>query len=253
MRKFKVYQVWEDSQQGESESVTGWLFTHNDEPVPCDETFGDFLVEVTERDKNDNPISGVVEVDNEEIIKEASIHYGKFLSSLGFDYKSEPHMKDTPLRVAKAWVNDLSSSLFNEPPLITSFENDGQYPGIVVERNIPVTSMCAHHNLPFVGTAHVAYIPNKKVIGLSKLNRIVDYLSRKPTVQETLTKEIHDFIDNVCEKNRGVAVIINSSHMCVSCRGIRHNSDMVTSVLTGEFYDDPKTREEFFMLVGLKG
>lgn len=250
MRKFEVYQEWykPEGSQGEAEQLTGWMYSHNDTPIEDDQ-----LVDITQHDKDGNPIRGFVFVSNEVIIERASVKYGEFLQELGFNYKSDPHMENTPLRVAKAWVNDLSSSLFNEPPKVTSFGNDGEYPGMVVQRDIPISSMCAHHNLPFTGFVHIAYIPDKKVIGLSKLNRIADFFARKPTVQETLTKEISDFVNSVCEGNKGVAVIVNAGHSCVSCRGIRHDSNMVTSVLTGEFYDDSKTREEFFMLLGLKG
>jgi len=97
--------------------------------------------------------------------------YGGFLTALGFDWQNNPHMKDTPSRVTKAWVEDLARGCFEPAPKITAFDNDGSYDGIVCQTNIPVVSMCAHHNLPFFGYCHVAYIPQKdgKVIGLSTM------------------------------------------------------------------------------------
>ena len=112
-------------------------------------------------------------------------------------------------------------------------------------------SSCSHHFLPFVGKAHVAYIPGSegKVIGLSKLNRIVEWFARRPQVQENLTQQICDYINQVCEDNKGVAVMIEAKHMCASCRGVRHDSTMMTSRLTGAFNDNPATRSEFYKFV----
>jgi GTP cyclohydrolase I len=178
--------------------------------------------------------------------------YGKFLKALGFEWENNPHMKDTPHRVAKAWVHDLARGCFENKPKITAFENDGQYDGMVCQTNIPVISMCAHHNLPFMGYAHVAYIPapEGKVIGLSKLNRIVDYISRRPSVQETLNMDIHKFIDEVCECNKGVAVMVEANHTCCSLRGIKQNSSMRTARMSGAFHEPGDgSRSEFYKFV----
>jgi GTP cyclohydrolase I len=185
-------------------------------------------------------------------IKAAEEAYGKFLEALGFDWKNNPHMEDTPRRVAKAWVHDLARGCFEEAPKITAFENDGQYDGMVCQTNIPVISMCAHHNLPFMGYAHVAYIPSPdgKVIGLSKLNRIVDYISRRPSVQETLNMDIHKFIDKVCTNNKGVAVMVEANHTCCSLRGIKQNSSMRTARMSGAFHETGDgSRNEFYKFV----
>lgn len=178
--------------------------------------------------------------------------YGKFLKALGFEWENNPHMKDTPHRVAKAWVHDLARGCFENKPKITAFENDGQYDGMVCQTNIPVISMCAHHNLPFMGYAHVAYIPapEGKVIGLSKLNRIVDHISRRPSVQETLNMDIHKFIDEVCESNKGVAVMVEANHTCCSLRGIKQNSTMRTARMSGAFHEPgDNSRNEFYKFV----
>jgi GTP cyclohydrolase I len=177
--------------------------------------------------------------------------YGNFLESLGFDWKNDAHMKDTPRRVTKAWINDLAAGCFQEEPVITAFDNDGEYDGMVCQTNIPVVSMCAHHNLPFFGYCHLAYIPDSKgkVIGLSKLNRIVDYFSRRPSVQETQTMDIHNFVNKICVGNKGVACMVEANHTCCSLRGIKHASTMRTARMSGAFLTDNDSRPEFYKFV----
>lgn len=189
-----------------------------------------------------------------QMIEQAAVYYGQFLTALGFDWKADPHSDRTPHRVAKAWVNDLIAGSINPAPEVTAFPNDEGYTGLICQTRIPVISMCSHHNLGFLGLAHVAYIPGKektdKVIGLSKLNRIVDFYSRRPQVQESLTKQIHDHIDKLCIGNRGVAVVIESTHNCVRCRGLNHESVMKTSQLSQYFWtNEIGTRAEFFSLI----
>ena len=189
-----------------------------------------------------------------QMIQEAAIHYGKFLTALGFDWENDPHSERTPTRVAKAWVRDLISGSIAPDLEITSFPNEEGYTGLICQTQIPVVSMCAHHNLSFVGVAHVAYIPGKtaeaSLIGLSKLNRIVDFYSRRPNVQESLTKQIHQRISDECKGNRGVAVIVEAQHNCVACRGVKNSSKMKTSELSGYFWtNEVGTRSEFFQLI----
>ncbi len=188
---------------------------------------------------------------DEQMIK-ASETFGHFLSDLGFtDYKNDPHMADTPMRVTKAFVEDIFKGVYTPAPKITAFENTNNYDGMVFQGNIDVKSSCSHHFLPFIGKAHVAYIPGKdgKVIGLSKLNRIVEWFARRPQVQENLTMQIHDHINTVCEGNLGVAVMVEANHMCACVRGVRHDSTMMTSKLTGVFKTDDATRNEFYRFV----
>lgn len=189
-----------------------------------------------------------------QMIDQAATYYGQFLNALGFDWEKDPHSANTPKRVAKAWINDLIAGSVSEEPVITSFPNDEGYTGLICQTRIPVMSMCAHHNLTFSGVAHVAYIPGKEktdlVVGLSKLNRIVDFYSRRPNIQESLTKQIHDHIDRLCVGNRGVAVVVESQHNCVKCRGIKQDSVMKTSQMSGYFFDNEiGTRQEFFALI----
>jgi GTP cyclohydrolase I len=189
---------------------------------------------------------------SEQDILNATTHMGNVLNALNIDWENNPHMKDTPKRVIKSWVNDLMSGLFTDPPNVTSFENDEKYDGMVCQTNIPMVSLCAHHLLSFSGYAHVAYIPSRdgQMIGLSKLNRIVDHISRRPSVQESLTKKIHETIDDVCKQNKGVAVMIEANHSCCSARGIKHPSTMRTARVSGAFHDlDGASRAEFYKFV----
>lgn len=191
------------------------------------------------------------EQERNDRILEASAHYGNFLTAMGFDWKNDPNMQDTPLRVSKAYMNELFEGCFTDQPKITTFENneDNSYDGIVFQGNCDVVSSCAHHILPFLGKAHVAYIPGKEIIGLSKLNRIVEWFSRRPQSQEFLTMQIHNFLDKILPENKGVAVLIEANHTCASCRGVKHNSTMKTSKLSGAFMDSPSCKNEFYHFI----
>ena len=195
----------------------------------------------------------LTEEEKQIMIKEASEHYGRYMSALKIDWRNDPNSEDTPMRVAKAFVNDLAEGVYSEGPKITAFDNVDKYDGMVFQGNITLHSFCSHHHLPFVGVCHVAYIPgvDGKVIGLSKLNRIVEFYARRPQVQENLTMQIHSHIDRVCEENIGVAVMIQADHMCACVRGVKHDSTMKTSKLSGEFMRDAsKSRSEFYSFIG---
>jgi GTP cyclohydrolase I len=177
------------------------------------------------------------------IIENAEKAYGDFLTALGVDWKSDPNSMETPRRVAKAYVMDLWKGRYELPTDITAFPSDG-YEGIILEKNIPLTSMCSHHHESILGRVHVAYIPGKngKVIGLSKINRIVEHFSRRGSIQEQLTVAIHNAINQVCEENIGIMVMIQATHQCVSCRGVKHQgASMYTSEVSGVFADHTKT------------
>jgi GTP cyclohydrolase I len=190
----------------------------------------------------------------EGMIKRASIHYGNFLKSLGFDYEADPQTIDTPRRVAKAWLKDLILGSITEEPSMTVFPNEENYTGVVIQTGIPVVSLCAHHNLPFTGYASVAYVPNDKVVGLSKLNRVVDWFSRRPQMQESLTQQIHTFLSKKLECE-SVAVSIASKHMCCGLRGIKHpTSTMTTNKFSGVFMEpNNMIREEFLHAISKNG
>ena len=189
------------------------------------------------------PKAILTEEEKQEIISNAAAAFGNFLTALGCDWENDPNSSNTPKRVAKAYVNDLWSGRYNLPSNITAFPSDG-YSGIVLERNIPVTSMCSHHHQAIIGKVHIGYIPGKdgKVIGLSKLNRIVEHFGRRGAIQEQLTVAIHNAVDSICEGNIGVIVMIQAGHQCVSCRGVKHQgASMVTSEVSGVFADHNKT------------
>ena len=187
------------------------------------------------------------------IIEEATIHYGRFLTALGVDWENDPNSSNTPRRVSKAYVNDKFAGRYKVMDDITSFPSDG-YTGIIQESNIPVTSMCSHHHEAISGLVSIAYVPseNGRVVGLSKLNRIVEHFGRRGAIQEQLTVAIHNAVDKICEDNLGVAVMINATHNCVSCRGVKHQgASMQTAKLTGCFLDEDSARAEFYTNIQL--
>lgn len=184
--------------------------------------------------------------EKKQIIEEAAEHYGKFLTALGCNWENDPNSMETPWRVAKAYVNDLWKGRYELPTDITAFPSDG-YKGIILEKDISVVSQCSHHHQTILGKAHVAYIPGEdgKVIGLSKINRIVEHFARRGAIQEQLTVAIHNAMNKICEGNIGVMVVIQATHNCVSCRGVKHmGASMITSEVSGVFADHEKTAKE---------
>ncbi len=179
--------------------------------------------------------------EKQEIIKN---HIFGIMSTLGLDMNDES-LSDTPLRVAKMYLNETFRGLnpANEPE-VTLFNNNYQYNQMLVERDITIYSTCEHHLVPIIGRAHIAYYSTGKVIGLSKLNRIADYYARRPQVQERLTMQISDALKKALDTD-DVAVIIDASHMCVASRGIRDvNSSTTTCEYSGKFLNY-NTRNEF--------
>jgi GTP cyclohydrolase I len=189
----------------------------------------------------------------DKMIEKASKAYGDFLNAVGFDYEADEQTALTPKRVAKAWLKDLIIGSISDEPNITVFPNDENYDGLVIQSGIPIVSMCAHHNLAFTGYATVAYIPGDYVIGLSKLNRIVEWFARRPQMQESLTQQIHDYITKKM-KCESVAVSIACKHTCCSHRGIKHNSVMSTNKFSGFFMEkDNLIREELLHAIEMNG
>jgi len=181
---------------------------------------------------------------DDEKIEIIEKHFGEIMRTLGLDLNDES-LSGTPYRVAKMYVNEIFYGLNpNSKPVPKKFGNNYNYGDMVVEKNINVTSFCEHHFLPFLGKAHVAYISSGKVIGLSKINRIVDYYSRRPQVQERLTLQIADELQNAME-SEDIAVFIESKHLCVSTRGIQdRESSTVTTDYRGAF-KKKKTQQRF--------
>jgi len=197
----------------------------------------------------------LTEKEKDSMIEDAAEAYGKFLDALGCDWRNDPNSSDTPRRVAKAYVRDLWKGRYDAMTEITAFPSDG-YDGIVQESNIPVTSMCSHHHQTIGGKVSIAYVPSKdgKVVGLSKLNRIVEHFGRRGAIQEQLTVAIHNAIDKICEGNLGVAVMVDATHNCVSCRGVKHQgASMQTAKLSGCFLNEDSARSEFYKNIELAG
>ncbi|MFM9986853.1 MAG: GTP cyclohydrolase I FolE [Flavobacteriales bacterium] len=174
--------------------------------------------------------------------------FREIMEVLGLDL-TDDSLQGTPKRVAKMYVKEIFSGLNPQNrPDIKLFDNKYQYNQMLVEKNITFYSNCEHHFVPIIGKAHVAYISNGKVIGLSKLNRIVDYFARRPQVQERLTIQIAEEIKKVLNTD-DVAVLIEATHLCVSSRGVKDNSSVtVTSQYCGQF-ENEATRREFLQYV----
>jgi GTP cyclohydrolase I len=167
------------------------------------------------------------------------------LRALGVDLADES-LQDTPRRMAAMYAELLTPAEFSA----TTFPNDGGYDELVVATAIPFHSLCEHHLLPFVGVAHVGYLPGERIIGLSKLARVVDLFARRLQVQERLTTQIADWLDDRLAP-KGVGVVLEAEHMCMSLRGVRKpGSRTMTSALHGLVRDDARTRQEFLSLTG---
>ena len=167
------------------------------------------------------------------------------LVALGFDL-GDSSLRDTPRRVANAFGEFLAP----EPFTATTFHNDREYDELVLVRDVPFHSLCEHHMLPFKGVAHVAYLPGERIVGLSKLARVVEHFARDLQVQERLTKQIADWLDTTLSP-RGVGVVLEAEHLCMSLRGVQKTgARTVTSALYGRLRDDQRTRQEFLSLTG---
>lgn len=173
------------------------------------------------------------------------------MNILGLDLNDDS-LNGTPHRVAKMFVKEIFSGLNPEnKPKISVFENKFKYGEMLVEKNINVNSTCEHHFLPIVGKAHVAYISSGEVIGLSKINRVVDYFARRPQVQERLTVQIANELKRIL-KTEDVAVVIDAKHLCVSSRGIKDESSSTITADYGGLFKDPHRRDEFLKYIKLE-
>jgi GTP cyclohydrolase I len=167
------------------------------------------------------------------------------LRALGYDLADES-LAETPGRVARMYEEILSAKPFES----TTFPNDGAYDELVVVRDIPFHALCEHHLLPFTGVAHVGYIPGPRIVGLSKLARVVDMYSRELQVQERMTAQVANWLEDTLQP-RGVGVVLEAEHLCMTVRGVRApGSRTTTSAVRGMLRHDPRTRTEFFALVG---
>ncbi len=188
------------------------------------------------------------ELDDDLKIELIEKHFREIMNVLGLDL-SDDSLKGTPHRVAKMYVKEIFRGLNPaNKPKISMFDNKYKYNQMLVEKNITLYSNCEHHFVPIIGKAHVAYISNGQVIGLSKINRIVQYYSQRPQVQERLTKQIANELKRVLQTD-DVAVVIDAHHLCVSSRGVADvNSSTVTSEYSGRF-NDADVRKEFLQYI----
>jgi GTP cyclohydrolase IA len=167
------------------------------------------------------------------------------LQAIGADV-DRPDLQGTPRRIAASLAELVTPADF----AATSFPNEGHYDELVVVRDIPFHSLCMHHLLPFIGEAHVAYLPGERILGISKLARVVDKFARDLQLQERLTVQIADWLEDEL-KPRGVGVVLSAEHTCMTIRGVlKPGARTVTSALRGSLRDDPSTRQELFSLVG---
>ena len=186
---------------------------------------------------------------DEEKMKVISKHFEVIMNELGLDL-TDDSLRGTPHRVAKMFVQEIFSGLnpMNKPK-ISVFDNSYQYDKMLVEANISFNSTCEHHFLPIVGKAHVGYISSGKVIGLSKLNRIVDYYAKRPQVQERMIMQIFNELKTVLE-TEDVMVVIEAKHLCVSSRGIKDESSFTSTLQYSGAFADKAFREDFYKLIG---
>ena len=189
---------------------------------------------------------------NKEKTDAIAHHFSSIMKILDLDLNDDS-LKDTPKRVAKMYVEEIFEGLDESKiPNIKKFENSFDYKGIILEKNISLFSLCEHHFVPIVGKAHIGYFANNKIVGLSKLNRIVNFFSKKPQVQEKLTVQILDFLKKELE-TEDVACIIDAQHLCVSMRGIKDvNSWTTTAEYSGKFLESNFKNEFLQLIVGEK-
>ncbi len=192
--------------------------------------------------------SDAFDTSDDEKIKNIQHHFGKIMEELGLDL-SDDSLSGTPYRFAKMYVKELFYGLNpNNKPKLSTFENKYGYKKMLVEQNITIDSACEHHFLPITGHAHIAYIPKDKVIGLSKINRLVDYYAHRPQVQERLSLQILKDLQNIL-KTKDVIVMISAKHLCVSSRGIKHKDSFTTTIEYGGRFENKVYRDEFLNVI----
>jgi GTP cyclohydrolase I len=183
-----------------------------------------------------------------EKIEAISFHYKKIMEELGLDL-TDDSLSGTPYRVAKMYVKELFSGLDpKNKPKISVFDNKYEYNKMLIESDITFNSSCEHHFLPIIGKAHVGYISSGKVIGLSKINRIVQYYGRRPQVQERMTMQIFNELKTALQTDDAI-VVVEAEHLCVSTRGVNDKSSKTTTIEYGGQFSDTQIRNDFFKLL----
>jgi GTP cyclohydrolase I len=185
---------------------------------------------------------------DEEKMQNIAGHFAKIMDELGLDLNDDS-LQGTPMRVAKMYVKEIFKGLDpKNKPKISVFDNKFEYNRMLIESNISFNSSCEHHFLPIVGKAHVAYVSSGKVIGLSKLNRIVDYYARRPQVQERMTRQIFTELKNILD-TENVIIVQTAEHMCVSARGIEDKTSLTTTIEYGGVFEKKEYRDDFFRMI----
>jgi len=205
---------------------------------------------------NDNISDVITDKDRKKIERDVEKNFQKVLEALRIDTTNDHNTQETAKRVAKMFVHEIFAGRYEPKPDITAFPNVNHYDELYLTGPIKIRSTCAHHFQPIVGNAWVGIYPGKNVIGLSKFNRLVDWIASRPQIQEEMTVQVADIIEKET-KAEGVAVVIKAEHMCLTHRGVKeHESDMTTSVMRGIFQDENARhlKSEFLQLLkGMKG
>jgi GTP cyclohydrolase I len=184
-------------------------------------------------------------------VRDIAAHFQTIIELLGLDV-ADPNLAGTPERIAKMYLELFEGLTEGAEPKVTFFPNDEGYTSMVMEKDIPFYSLCSHHFVPFYGHAHVAYIPNQSIVGLSKMARIVEFYARRPQLQERLTEQIAGFMAEKLDP-QGVMVVVEARHLCVEMRGVRKPGALtVTSAIRGIF-NAQSVREEFLDLLNRRG
>lgn len=205
-------------------------------PEPC----------IEDEDYAQERLAGFSAEEQQRLLRIAG-HVRGILNELGLDLK-DPNLCETDIRVAKMYAEMFHGLVEGNEPRVTTFPNEERYKAMVIEKNIPFYSMCAHHLVPFYGHAHIAYIPNGNIIGLSKLPRILEFYAKRPQLQERLTEQVTAFLDDKLAPE-GVMVVIEARHLCVEMRGVKKTGCITTtSAIRGIFHQRPQ-REEFLDLL----
>lgn len=196
---------------------------------------------------NDNISEYIKDGELEKLQQEVAEKFKEVLNSLVIDTDNDHNTKDTANRVAKMYVNEIFSGRFQPAPRVTSFPNMG-YKSLYTSGPISIKSTCAHHFQNIVGKAWVGIVPNGEVIGLSKFNRIVHHIAERPQIQEEMTTQVAEALQEYAH-TKHIAVVLKAEHHCMTHRGVReHESDMTTAIMLGAFKEDPALREEFYRI-----
>ena len=183
----------------------------------------------------------------EERVERLATHVRAIIDELGLD-RSDPNLAETDRRVAKLYLEMFHGLEEGAEPKVTTFPNEERYSAMVMEKQIPFYSMCSHHFVPFYGHAHIAYVPNDQIMGLSKFARVLEFYAKRPQLQERLTEQVADYFDGKLQP-QGVMVVIEARHLCVEMRGVKKPGPVtVTSSIRGIFHQKP-VREEFLDLL----